>query len=118
MARANSHSIIALPGFLGHAFESFKDTDEDYMWLRDSLHYDLTSEADDRPMARVMTYGYESILAGSQNTQNIEDLATSFLTSLRSLVTGRTSRPIIFVAHSLGGLIVKQVGPTGTLDLI
>lgn len=89
------------------------------MWLRDALHYDLTSEADDRPMARVMTYGYDSILAGTQNTQNIEDLATSLLTSLRSLVTGRTSRPIIFVAHSLGGLIVKQVGLTswnGPLD--
>lgn len=81
------------------------------MWLRDALHYDLTSEDDDRPMARVMIYGYESILAGSQNTQNIEDLATSLVTSLRSLVTSGTSRPIIFVAHSLGGLIVKQVIP-------
>jgi len=59
-------------------------------------------------MARVMTYGYESAVARSKNMQNLEDLATSLHNSLLALVTTPTVRPLILVAHSLGGLIVKQ----------
>ena len=78
------------------------------MWLRDSLPYDLT--LDDRPMARVLVYGYESSVPYSKSFQNLEDLATAFHPSLRKLVDASNARPIIFIAHSLGGLIVKQVG--------
>jgi hypothetical protein len=80
------------------------------MWLRDSLPYDLTWEGDDRPLARVMIYGYESSVPQSKNIQNLEDLSTSFHHGLLGLASAPTIRPIIFVAHSLGGLIVKQVG--------
>jgi protein SERAC1 len=80
------------------------------MWLRDSLPYDLTGENTGHPMARVMTYGYESGVAQSKNMQNLEDLATSFHSSLLGLVGGTSAvRPLILIAHSLGGLIVKQV---------
>ncbi|RYP50970.1 hypothetical protein DL768_003636 [Monosporascus sp. mg162] len=85
----------------------FAPPDEDH---RIDLPYDLRSEANDQLIVRIMTYGYESTVAGSQSIQNLEDLATSLQTSLRSLVAGPTSRPVIFVAHSLGGLIVKQAG--------
>ncbi|KAK0620758.1 hypothetical protein B0T14DRAFT_481818 [Immersiella caudata] len=78
------------------------------MWLRDSLPYDLTHEDTGRLMARVMTYGYESAVTGSKNVQNLEDLATSFHHTLLALVSGPTVRPIVLVAHSLGGLIAKQ----------
>ena len=79
------------------------------MWLRDSLPYDLTAEATKLPMARVMIYGYESTVARSNNFQNLEDLATSFHNSLLPLIRCENTRPIVFIAHSLGGLIVKQV---------
>lgn len=78
------------------------------MWLRDSLPYDLTH--DKRPMARVLVYGYESPVPHSKSFQNLEDLAIAFHPTLRKLVDASTARPIIFIAHSLGGLIVKQVG--------
>ncbi|VUC29568.1 unnamed protein product [Clonostachys rosea] len=104
----NAHKIdvIALSGLGGHAFESFKERGGDHMWLRDSLPYDITWEETGQPMARVMTYGYESGVVESENIQNIEDLATTFHSSLHALAP--IMRPIILIAHSLGGLIVKQ----------
>ncbi|KAF6513098.1 hypothetical protein HZS61_007356 [Fusarium oxysporum f. sp. conglutinans] len=100
--------VIALSGLGGHAFGSFKDRGGDYMWLRDSLPYDITGEDTNKPMARMMIYGYESSVGQSKSMQCLEDLATSFLNSLRALTSTPTTRPIILVAHSLGGLIVKQ----------
>lgn len=79
------------------------------MWLRDSLPGYLTSEADGKPMARVMIYGYESTVSQSKTTQNLADLATTFHSSLLILAAGQTTRPIILIGHSLGGLIIKQV---------
>ena len=87
------------------------------MWLRDALPYDLTVENTDRPMARVMIYGYESTVAHSRSIQNLEDLATSFHSSLLALANAPVIKPIILIAHSLGGLIAKQVGLVATLSL-
>jgi len=79
------------------------------MWLRDSLPYDLVFDEDSKPTVRIMTYGYDSTIPGSGSIQDIEDLATSIHSSLLGLVTHNTSvKPIIFIAHSLGGLIIKQ----------
>ncbi|RYP24486.1 hypothetical protein DL765_000506 [Monosporascus sp. GIB2] len=100
--------VIAISGLGGHAFGSFKERGGDHMWLRDALPHDLTGENTDRPMARVMTYGYESTVAQSRSIQNLEDLATSFHNSLLALANAPTVRPIVLIAHSLGGLIVKQ----------
>ncbi|KAM0433914.1 hypothetical protein ACHAPT_003858 [Fusarium lateritium] len=100
--------IIAVSGLGGHAFGSFKERNGGHMWLRDSLPYDITREDTDDPIARVMIYGYESSVAQSKSMQNLEDLATSFHNSLLALASSPTTRPIILVAHSLGGLIVKQ----------
>ncbi|KAL7948816.1 hypothetical protein V8C42DRAFT_312410 [Trichoderma barbatum] len=100
--------IIALSGLGGHAFGSFKERGGTHMWLRDSLPGYLTTETDQRPMARVMIYGYESGVARSKSMQNLEDLATTFHSSLLALASGPTTRPIILIGHSLGGLIIKQ----------
>ncbi|KAK0720516.1 hypothetical protein B0H67DRAFT_552679 [Lasiosphaeris hirsuta] len=100
--------VVAISGLGGHAFGSFKERDENYMWLRDALPFDLTGEDTDRPIARVMIYGYESAVAQSRSIQNLSDLASSFHNSIRALAYPPTVRPIILVAHSLGGLIIKQ----------
>ncbi|KAM0444397.1 hypothetical protein ACHAO4_010198 [Trichoderma viride] len=94
--------IIAISGIGGHAFGSFKERGGNHMWLRDALPKDI-------PTARIITYGYNSTIAHSASMQNLEDLATSFRDSLLPLVGSDTLRPIIFIGHSLGGLIVKQV---------
>jgi hypothetical protein len=109
--RNHKVDIIAISGLGGHAFGSFKERGGNHMWLRDDLPYEATGGEDKTPLARVMVYGYESSLPQSNSVQNIEDLGTSFHTSLLALASAATLRPIIFVAHSLGGLILKQVGP-------
>ncbi|QYT05472.1 hypothetical protein H0G86_012366 [Trichoderma simmonsii] len=106
--RDHKIDVIALSGLGGHAFGSFKERGGTHMWLRDSLPGYLTSETDNKPMARVMIYGYESAVAQSKNMQNLEDLATTFHSSLLALAAGPTTRPIILIGHSLGGLIIKQ----------
>ncbi|KJZ70126.1 hypothetical protein HIM_10496 [Hirsutella minnesotensis 3608] len=101
--------VIAISGLGGHAFGSFKDRGGEHMWLRDALPYDLRSEDTDRPMARLMTFGYDSAVAESQSMQNLEDLATAFHNSILPLASSSQIKPILFIAHSLGGLIVKQM---------
>lgn len=112
MLNTMRYSVVAIAGLGGHAFGSFKDEGSDYMWLRDTLPRDLASDGRGNKIARIMVYGYDSIVATSENAQNLEDLATSFRTSLYELINNsraQNSRPIIFIGHSLGGLIVKQV---------
>jgi hypothetical protein len=102
-----------MSGLGGHAFGSFKQRGEDHMWIRDSLPYDLVlDDTQTSGIGRVMIYGYDSIVKGSTSFQNIEDLAVSARDSLLPVTNttdATTSRPIIFIAHSLGGLILKQV---------
>ncbi|EJP62285.1 nacht and ankyrin domain containing protein [Beauveria bassiana ARSEF 2860] len=100
--------IIALSGLGGHAFGSFKERGGSHMWLRDSLPKHITDKATSTPMARVIIYGYPSKVAYSTNVQQIPDITTSFITSLLPLAHSRPAKPIIFIGHSLGGIIVKQ----------
>ena len=80
------------------------------MWLRDALPFDLDDKATGQPMARVMTYGYASTVVDSESAQNLEDLGTSLRSGLLPLTATSKTRPVIFIAHSLGGLVVKEVG--------
>ena len=77
------------------------------MWLCDSL-------PDDLPNARIILYGYDTGMAGSHSFQNLEDFASTFRSTLQTLVAreepqqGYHTRPIVFVVHSLGGLVFKE----------
>ncbi|KFZ03699.1 hypothetical protein V502_10733 [Pseudogymnoascus sp. VKM F-4520 (FW-2644)] len=99
--------IIAISGLGGHAFGSFKARDGQHMWLCDSLPRDL-------PGAQIMIYGYDTQLHGSASFQDIESLASSLRASIAAQRTSGSTNakpktvPLIFIAHSLGGLIVKE----------
>lgn len=98
------HSLdcIAISGLGSHAFGSWKDRDSHHMWLRDDLPLAI-------PGARVLTYGYDTRLADSNSFQNLEDVALTFRASLRTIFGNRPpDRPLVFIAHSLGGLVLKQ----------
>ena len=69
---------VAVCGLGGHAFGSFKERGTPYMWLRDSLPNDM-------PNLRVLLYGYDSALDGSDSNQNVSVIADSFVSHLSFL---------------------------------
>lgn len=69
---------VVVCGLGGHAFGSFKQKGNSYMWLRDSLSKDL-------PNLRIILFGYESGLDGSESTLNISSIADTFIGHLRGM---------------------------------
>ncbi|KAJ0131001.1 hypothetical protein HZ326_25897 [Fusarium oxysporum f. sp. albedinis] len=97
--------IIAISGLGGHAFGSFKQRQGSFMWLRDALPLDV-------PNARILIYGYDTRLIQSSSFQNLTDLGRALQDDLKGIRESGDFRPVIFIGHSLGGLIVKEVGTT------
>jgi len=65
------------------------------------------------PNARILVYGYESkvskYMRGATNKNSIFSHAKDFLFALGRERATSVDRPLIFVAHSLGGILVKEV---------
>ncbi|KAH7308494.1 ankyrin repeat-containing protein [Stachybotrys elegans] len=95
--------IIAVPRLGSHALGSWKSPNSDDVWLRDFLHEDV-------PNIRVLLYGYDTTLPGSLSKQSIKDLGGALLERLIAFRArdGTSYRPIIFIGHSLGGLLIKE----------
>lgn len=72
------------------------------MWLRDDLPKDL-------PGSNVMIWGYESTISNSKDTKSIQDISRQLRHDLFQISESVRSQPFIFVAHSLGGLVLKKV---------
>lgn len=72
------------------------------MWLRDRLPQDV-------PQLRSLIYGYNTQLFKSHSFQSLDDIASSFVTSLRETRRSLSpAKPLIFLAHSLGGIVLKR----------
>lgn len=57
---------------------------------------------------RSIIYGYDSRLLQSDSFQDVKDLATRFIADLTSIGRSLASaKPVVFLAHSLGGIILK-----------
>ena len=65
------------------------------------------------PRARVLTYGYDTHIrhqwVGPRvNRNTVYDIAWNLLVALESERRAEPSRPVLFVVHSLGGIVVKE----------
>ena len=120
---ANQSSIVFLHGLNGDRVRTW--TKDGIFWPRDLLPQKL-------PQCRTMTFGYNADLGLSSSTLSIRDFAVSLLSGLRDERQGRgviqqgnipmmsqklltslqqeLGRPIIFVCHSLGGIVIKKAG--------
>lgn len=64
------------------------------------------------PAARVLVYGYDTKIAHFLKNpvcqSTVYDIASDLLKSLEASCRSQPCRPIVFVAHSLGGIVVKE----------
>jgi tetratricopeptide (TPR) repeat protein len=85
--------------------EAWTDAQTRCFWLRDLLPFDLP--------VRVLTFGYDAntkSLFGNGTADKIHRHAQNLLEGLigQRESDGTTERPIIFICHGLGGIIVKK----------
>lgn len=95
--------IVAVTGLGGHALGSFRSDDGLSVWLRDFAPEDI-------PRARFITYGYDTAVVASYSNQGVHELAHTLLDGLVTFRqrTQTQQRPLLFVCHSLGGVVLKE----------
>lgn len=85
------------------------------MWVRDTLPVHL-------PNVRAIIYGYDTKLVNSRSFQSFGEIAGTLRDRLLPMAySTASSRPLVFLAHSLGGIVLKKTlimladsGPEGT----
>ncbi|KAI1450024.1 hypothetical protein F5Y02DRAFT_413701 [Annulohypoxylon stygium] len=76
-------------------------TTEGKLWLKDFL-------PKRNPSARILLFGYNSNVAFQSSTAGIAEQAENLLNHIEAARTMDPNRPLIFICHSLGGIIVKR----------
>lgn len=98
----NEVDIVAIHGLNGTAFGTWTHKNKTF-WLKDLLLKDVRG-------ARIFTYHYPSRLLCNKSEATIEEYAKTLLLDLKNNRSGpdHHRRPIIFIAHSLGGIVCKE----------
>ncbi|KAH1339728.1 hypothetical protein KXX14_006904 [Aspergillus fumigatus] len=95
--------LVAIHGLNGDPINTWTHTETEVMWLRDLLPAAI-------PDIRIMTFGYNARFKNFTAQQDLRSISLKLLTELVDLRTteDEKSRPIVFVCHSLGGIIAKK----------
>ncbi|KAK1509212.1 ankyrin repeat protein [Colletotrichum costaricense] len=103
--RTGCVDIVAIHGLNGHREETWMHADTRLQWLSDS-----SCLPKDMPTARILTFGYNSKTYFSRSESEIPDFASELLWALKAQRTSEEEkqRRIVFICHSLGGLVFKQ----------
>jgi len=85
---------------------AWTDVGTETLWLRDFLPKEI-------PVARILTFGYESSASSFYSdgcAETIQKHAHTLVASLQAdrLLMGCEHRPILFICHGLGGVLVKK----------
>ena len=83
-----------------HAIQTWSATNGN-LWLRDFL-------PERKPTIRVLLYGYNSNAVFGASATGIDGAAENLLNYLRLERRQDQKRPIVWVSHSLGGLVIKK----------
>ncbi|KAG5662198.1 hypothetical protein KAF25_004437 [Fusarium avenaceum] len=98
--------LVFVHGLKGDCLKTWKDQTTDEPWPKTMLPLEIGT-------ARVLTYSYDATVVGKADvpSQNrISNHAANLVTALASLrqSDNANQRPIIFVCHSLGGLVCQD----------
>lgn len=102
--------IVAVHGLGGHFENTWTWNPADSPgekpcnWLKDLLPSEF-------PNARILSFGYNSAVALSKSIADISMFGEMLLTRtlMERMKPWQRNRPIIFVGHSLGGIVIKKV---------
>ncbi|KAE8321654.1 hypothetical protein BDV39DRAFT_210507 [Aspergillus sergii] len=97
-------SVVAVHGLnpknkSNHAERTWESNGK--LWLRDFLPNQL-------PRARIMLFGYNSNVSIESSSAGVREQARNLLIQLGLERKTCEYRPILFIAHSLGGIVVKE----------
>ncbi|KAK2020925.1 hypothetical protein LX32DRAFT_605626 [Colletotrichum zoysiae] len=107
---ANWHSIIAVHGLnprskkdADHAWDTWRTPSgpAGRLWLRDDLPQHI-------PNSRIFLYQYNATAVYGRDRATFVDKANELLEGIRVEREDAESRPILFLGHSMGGLLIKQ----------
>lgn len=85
------------------------------VWPRDLLFQNIRDLRENIPKIRVLSFQYNTTLRGTTSEAGLRDHAGDLLNKIfndREDDESATLRPIIFVGHSLGGILIKRVSTT------
>lgn len=113
MALHDAHALIPVSSIVAVHGLNCTNTDSDAeltwtkgdkMWLRDFIPQELDT-------ARVLLFGYNANAAFEKSTDGVLDQANNLLDRLyyKRKREHASQRPVIFIAHSLGGIVIKTV---------
>ena len=94
--------MIAIHGLNGDPYRTWTHENKS-LWLAEFLPRSL-------PGARVYSFGYDSAVFFSRSKSDVGDFARSLLSEIvltRDLDKDK-HRPIVFVCHSMGGIVLKK----------
>ncbi|GKT51856.1 protein SERAC1 [Colletotrichum spaethianum] len=106
----NSHSIVAVHGLNprskkddDHAWDTWRTPSgpAGRIWLRDDLPQHV-------PDSRIFLYQYNATAVYGKDRSTFVDKANDLLEDIRLEREDAESRPILFLGHSMGGLLIKQ----------
>ncbi|KAK4451554.1 hypothetical protein QBC34DRAFT_401310 [Podospora aff. communis PSN243] len=95
--------LIIIHGLNGSPYRTFCHERTGFFWPKEL--------AKTLPKARIMVFGYVAdIFNGSTNTLGVYQHAESLLLHLKNnrVSASQEKRPIVFIGHSLGGIVIKQ----------